>query len=267
MRLIPKWLLPLLTCLLIVGALLLPRYVSQTRDAPLFGQVHAEELDAAPLPTSEPPTLLDRMALYAGQISYTHPVLSFRGYDFLEEDLASPEQEPLIQATRESLTGADILPDWIFEEEPLEAREIARLLLWDPAAADTFQAPAVFWELGWSYSTKRHSKDLKVLLDAETSLPIYLWVFDTNLSQWQPYDTDHLRIWAERFFDLLDLDIQEVDYDTTMSEDIQLHLQYSLAGTDMVFRVIRGPTTLTIQPCLSRGESADTDGGSTAFDG
>lgn len=267
MKLIKKWLFPVLTCFLAAGAALLPQHVSQTRDVRLFGQVHAEELDAAPLPAWEPPTLPDRIALYAGQFSSAHPVLSFRDYGIFEEGPAFPEQEPLVQATRELLTGADVLPNWIFEEEPLEGRASTRLLLWDPAAADTFQEPAAFWELTWSYSSKLHSKDLKVLLDAETSLPVRLWVFDTNLSQWQPYDTDHLRTWAERFFDLLELDIQEMDYDAAISDSIQLHLQYSLAGTAMVFDVIRSPTTLTIEPSLNRWNAADTNDGSTAFDG
>lgn len=248
MKLLKKWLFPILTCLIVVGAAALPQYVSQSRDARLFGQVHAEALDADALPVVELPTLTDRMTLYADWFSPLHPVLSFRDYgDIGEEGAAFPDQEPLVQETRELLTGADVLPNWIFEEEPLEGTVASRLLLWDPAASGTFQEPAIFWELKWSYFDKFHSKDLRVYLDAETGLPIYLWVFDTNISQWLPYDTDHLRTRAERFFSLLGLDIREIDLDTTISENIQLHLRYSVAGTAMVFDVIRTPTALTIE--------------------
>lgn len=268
MKLVKKWLFPALTCLIVAGAAVLPPLVSQARDVRLLGQVHAELLDADALPAVELPTLTDRMTLYADRFSYTHPVLSFRDYGGLgEEGAAFPDQEPLVQATRELLTGSNVLPDWFFEEESPEGKVVSRLLLWDPAASDTFQEPAVFWELGWSYSNKLHSKDLMVYLDAVTGLPVYLWVFDTNISQWLPYDTDHLRTLAERFFGLLGLDIREIDYNTTISEDIQLSLRYSVAGTAMVFDVIRTPTGLTIELDQNRRNLASMDSGSVTYDG
>ena len=266
MKLVKKWLFPALTCLIVAGAAMLPPLVSQARDVRLLGQVHAELLDADALPAVELPTLTDRMALYADRFSHTHPVLSFRDYGVTEEDAAFPDQEPLVQATRELLTGADVLPNWIFEEEPLEGEVTERLLLWDPAASGTFQEPAVFWGLKWSYSNKFHGKDLTVYLDAVTGLPIYLWVFDTNISQWLPYDTDHLRTLAERFFGLLGLDIREIDYETTISEDVQLPLRYSVAGTAMVFNVIRTPTALTIELNPNWRNPAAMDG-SITYDG
>ena len=69
MKLIKKWLLPVLTCLIVAGAAVLPPYISQARDDRQFGQVHAEELDAVPLPVYEPPTLMDRIKLYAGRFN------------------------------------------------------------------------------------------------------------------------------------------------------------------------------------------------------
>lgn len=244
---IKKWLFPVLTALIVAGAAVLPPRISQLRDARQLGQVHAEALEADSLPAVSSSTLLDRIILYADQSSSTHPVLSSRVFGGWGKENPFQEQEPLLQATRELLTGAGVLPEYFFEEKPLERQVEARLLLWDPAASDTFQEPAVFWGLDWEYFTELHSRSLKVYLDAETGLPIYLCVYDTNMSQWLAYDGDRLRELAERYFGLLGLEVRQADLGWEPSV-IQMELRYDVAGSDMRFFVIRAPTTLTIEP-------------------
>lgn len=261
MKLVKKWLFPVLTCFIVVGAAVLPQQISQARDVRQFGQVHAEELAADALPTYEPPSLLDRLELYASQGYAAHPVLSFVDYGGF--DGITEEEEALMQSVQDMLTGADVLPSWIFEEEPFEKEQPTRLLLWDPAASGTFQEPAVFWRLRWERPDKAHSKSVSVNLDVESGLPVYLSVFDTNMSQWLPYEPESLRALAERYFALLGLDVQEFKPE---GSDYGMLLYYSIAESGMYFIVRRQPTFLTIEIDPNWRLGADANIGSAAFD-
>ena len=168
MKLVRKWLFPALTCLIVLGAAALPARVSQMRDARQFGQVHTEALEADGLPVAQPPTLLDRMALYAGQNDASHPVLSFRDAVYFEDS----EGRELADTAQALLTGAGVLPRWLFREEPFDQVTVGRELLWDPAEESAAQEPAQFWSVHWSYySNKYHTKSIDLVLDAETGLP------------------------------------------------------------------------------------------------
>lgn len=256
MKLVKKWLLPVLTCLIVLGAAVLPPYLSQMRDRRQFGQVHTETLDAGALPVRETLTFQDRIALYTGQYNSDHPILSFRDTSHFEDS----EGRELANVTQKLLTGAGIVPDWVFREEPFDNVTAVRVLLWDPEGS---QEPSVFWDIEWTYySSKAHQKSVETILDAETGLPISLYVGDTNLSQWQPYQEDALRATAERFVDLLGLEVREVEPGDPMY-DPSLNLRYALEGSKVCFLVSRAPTSLTIQPALDwqgTDASAATDG-------
>lgn len=243
MKLVKKWLFPALTCLIVAGAAVLPPLVSQARDVRLLGQVHAELLDAKALPAAQTPTLLDRMALYASRYSSSRTILSSEDYAVLEDS----QQKELAQSAQELLTEAKILPSWIFEEEPFDDVTASRLLLWDPAGPGSMQEPSVFWNVQWQYYTnKSHQKSVRAVLDAETGLPIGLYIHDTNMSQWLAYDTADLRALVERYADLLALEVQEVDLVGPRYVP-SVNVSYSISGSGMVFFASRAPTDLSIQ--------------------
>lgn len=260
MKLIQKWLFPVLTCFLVIGAAVLPQYVSQTRDAQQFGQVHAEALDAAPLPVYEPPSLMDRIKLYAGRYNPERPILFSHSYS------DEPAKREIAQSVQDLLIGAGVLPEWIFREEPFEHTELSRCLLWDPDG-DTLQKPIAFWEISLSYfSNKSHLKSLYVTVDTETGLPIKLHVGDTNMSQWLPYQTDDLRTLARHFFELLEMEAQEIDLQGSGYASPSLNLSYAIAGTGMNYFVSRAPVDLEIQMDDNWWSRTDADSSSIAYD-
>lgn len=243
MKLVRKWLFPALTCLIVLGAAALPARLSQMRDARQFGQVHTEALEADGLPVAQPPTLLDRMELYAGQNDASHPVLSFRDAVYFEDS----EGRELADTAQALLTGAGVLPRWLFREEPFDQVTVGRELLWDPAEESAAQEPAQFWTVHWSYySNKYHTESIELVLDAETGLPIKLFIDDTNMSQWLAYDQEALRALAERFFDLLGVGVREVEAHGPMY-DPSLNLSYAVDGTSLHFHISRAPTALVVQ--------------------
>ena len=263
MKLVKKWLFPALTCLIVAGAAALPPHLSRLRDAGQFDQVHTEALEATSLPTREAPTLVERMALYEGQYDSNHPILSFRDAAYFE-DL---EAQALAQTVQELLTGAGVLPNWLFREEPFDRVTAGRVLLWDPAAEEAVQEPTDFWTIEWSYySDKSHTKSVNVTLDAETGLPIHLYVGDTNMSQWLPYKTEDLRALAERFLGLLGVEVKEVE-PFGPQYDYSLDLSYTVTGTPLAFHVSRAPTAMSISLDVY-GKYRDTvTDSSSAYDG
>ena len=254
MKLVRRWLLPALTCLLVLGAAALPPYISQMRDAKQFGQVHAEKLDADPLPAVQASTLLDRMTLYASRIFPNRTILSSTHYSTLEDD----KESALAQSAQEVLTGSGVLPTWIFKEEPFGAMRVSRLLLWD---AEDQREPSVFWDVTWeNYASKSHQKSVQVTLDAQTGLPIHLYVHDTNMSQWMAYGTDDLRVLTQRYLDLLGLEAQEVDLVGSQFAAPSVNVSYSISGAGLYLSASRAPTDLSIQLSADQQFSLDTDG-------
>ncbi len=245
MKRIPKWLLPALTCLTAAGAAVLPAQVSRIGDAGRFGQVSIETLDAGSPSPSAPSTFLERLELYAEQYSSDDPVLSFRDRSFEDAD-GSKDAGYSAQQAQELLVGGELVPEWVFQEEPFDNVTVTRLLLWDPGAENAAQGPSAYWDVEWSYFDKAHQKHIQLALDAETGLPVRLQIHDTNLSKWMPYGSDGLRKFTERYFALLGLAVQEVvpdGFDALPG----LNLCYSVAGTSARFISTRYPTTCSIE--------------------
>lgn len=260
MKLVRRWLLPALTCLLALGAAALPPYISQMRDAKQFGQVHAEALGADPLPAVQASTLLDRMKLYASRLSSSRTILSATDYATLED----AQEAELAQSAQEVLTGSGVLPAWIFEEEPFGALRVSRLLLWD---VEDKGEPSVFWDITWeNYTNKSHQKSVHVTLDAQTGLPIHLYVHDTNMSQWMAYDVEHLRSLTQRYSDLWGLEVQEVDLAGPMYVP-SVNVSYSISGAGLYFFASRAPTDLSIQLDTSWMLRSEDGTISTGYDG
>lgn len=257
MKLLKKWLLPVLTCLIAAGAAALPPQISQAGDARQFGQPHAEELAADALPAYEPPDLADRLLLCSRRNYAAHPVLSFDDFFYFED--FPQEKDALMQSAEDMLTEAGLIPEWVFQEEPFTALDASRLLLLDPAKDSPIQEPAAFYILSWANYDKTHSKHLTVHLDAESGRPIYFSIFDTNISQWLPYERESLQALAGRFFDLLGMDARELG---TGGSEVWHGFEYALTGTEVYYTVTREPTSATIEVHRNwyrTGEPGSTD--------
>lgn len=209
MKQVKKWLFPVLTLLVAAGAAALPPYISQARDAGQFGQLHAEVLEADALPVREPPTLLERLALYARWCTPSETIPSFHS-PVVDGDLPKP-------AAREALmrlAEAKVLPYELVEESLLELMVVDMdcVLLWDPTDRMSGQEPVSIWgvsaELPYGYGS------IGMDLDAESGLPLRLSIYDPNMAQWLNYkDPDALPDLARRYFDLLGLEAQLLESD------------------------------------------------------
>lgn len=269
MKLVKKWLFPALTCLIVAGAAALPPHLSQLRDAGQFGQVHAEALEAAALPVREPPTLLDRMELFANQYSSAHPVLSSSTGTYA--DSFTKREQAL--ALREQLTKWDIVPDLFFDEytgatdEAYELCAIQRLLLWDPAGEQEIREPFRYYQFSWTDYETSHNKSLSIDVDAETGLPIQVIIWDTNIAQWFPYTREALADKADRFFQMMGwtIGVDVIPMEPPEPENKFLQLCFSVPGTNLYYWIIHGPTTFHIS--LETVGNGETDSNSAAFDG
>lgn len=261
MRLVKKWLFPVLTCLIVAGAAVLPARVSQARDARQFWPAHIEPLEADILPAYEPPSLGDRLELYTLRLSKEHPVLSFEDPLYFEQH--PQESEELMQSMEAMLIEAGVIPKWVFKDDPFTDLTITRFLLWDPAEDSSVQELAAFYILKWANNDRLHNKLLRVDVDAESGLPVYLMIFDTNMSQWLPYEAEPLQALAGRFFDLLGMDAQELG---TGGSEVWHAFEYELAGTQVPYNVTRQPTSVTIEPDLD-WYKASTSSGTDGYDG
>ncbi len=270
MKLVRKWLFPALTCLIVLGAAALPPYLSQLRDARQFDQVHTEALEADGLPVAQPPTLLDRMELFANhQYSPGDSILSSNTGTYT--DSSSKAEQAL--ALRRLLTGQGIIPEFFFEEytgstdEAFEYCGIQRLLLWDPAGEQGVREPFRYYLFAWNDYETYHSKSLSVDVDAETGLPIQVLVYDTDIAQWCPYSRDALDGAAFRFFEMMGWTVWEdvVPMEPPEPENKFFQLCFAIPDTDLYYWFTHGPTTLNIT--LNPMGDRETGSGSSAFDG
>ncbi len=268
MKLMKKWLFPVLTCLIVAGAALLPPYLSKMRDMGQFGQIHTEPLDAAALPVREGPTLLDRMALYT-KYSSGHPILASNDGSYA--DSFTKREQAL--AFRNLLVEWGIAPGFFFDEytgdsdEAYEFCAVHRLLLWDPAEDREIQAPSSYYLFAWNNYETSHNKSLSIDVDADTGLPIQIDIFDTNIAQWFPYTREALADKADRFFQMMGwtVGVDVVPMEPPEPENKFLQLCFSIPGTNLYYWITHGPTTFHIS--LKTVGAGETDSSSAAFDG
>ena len=258
MKLIRKWLFPMLTCLIVASAAALPPYVSQVRDEGQFGAVHTEAMDLGALPVREAavPDLFDRMDLYANQYSWERPVLSSNTGAF-SDGITREERALTLQRL---LIEADLIAPIFFDEyvdEPFEQCSESRLLLWDPAGEWTIQEPSCYYLFAWTSYETYHNKSLSVTVDTETGLPIDVNLFDTNLSVWCPYTKAELDRLVDRYFALMGwtigVDVEPLDYvDPKLGGWYRSN--FAVVGTDLRYSIVHGATTLDIRLESTRGD-------------
>lgn len=245
MKRMKKWLLPVLTGLIVVGAAALPAQISRARDARQFGQVHREELAVNALPDQDAPTLTDRLTLFVSQYYPEHPVLSYMAAVESEESYRTVTQRGMELLTESGIFPSSFSQD--FEKKAVQPVNVNQLLLWDPAKE---WEPALFWQISWDCSDTWHIKHLNLMIDGETGAPVRIDIRDTNLAQWLPYKTAALQDVADRYFDVMGW-AQGVDVAPMDGPADQHELAYSVTGAEFWYVLSQGPTSLTIHPELS----------------
>ncbi len=239
MRLAKKWLFPLLTCLVVLGSVALPRRISEARDAKQLGQIHTEDLAEEDLPVYEPPSLMDRLELYARWCTPSETIPSFQSPAILYDE--DPGQcENLVRQALERLAQAEVIPSH-FLSSTLTITSLNRILLWDPAVSAGRQEPMEFW----SVMADLGDGSFWMRLDGESGLPLTWSLYDPNMARWLPYkDPQALPSLAERYFALLDLEAAEVGAsgDTALWER-----HFSTADTGITYEISFNATMLNIQ--------------------
>ena len=233
MKLVKKYLFPILTCLIVAGAVVLPPYISHIRDyRQFFRQIHTSELDAEALPVWEGRDLLERLELYARWHTLSDIIPSFQiGPDNEDPENVKLAEQTLSQALNH-LARAGVIPDSLLKF-PLEHAGITRILLWDPADSMNSREPLEFWSVTADWG----DGSLWITVDSESGLPLVLNIYDPNMAQWlSDKAPDTLPNLAERFFDLLDLEAEMVETDIPL-DAAAWNLYFVIEGTEIRYWV------------------------------
>lgn len=251
MKLVKKWLFPVLTCLLVAGAALLPQGVSEARDAKQFGAVHAETMaaDRLPVQDQEPPSLTDRIDLYLRWLGLQEAIPSFR----TPASISEQEAAEMAGVVLDMLISGQVLSEQVLMDEEtgdlrrLEVTYCYYILIWDPEKGAAQQEPHAIWELSADLGSS--SGSLWMTLDAETGLPLYIQLYDPNMDQWlSPKDPGALPTAAENFFDLLGLEGDPVILSTLDNGSGIGQCVYRVKGTDFYYRFDHTGMMLNISP-------------------
>ena len=242
MKLVKKWLFPILTCLIVAGAVVLPPYISHIRDnRQFFGQIHTSELDAEALPVWEGRDLLERLELYARWHTDPSEIIPSFQAPIEAELVYSLAYIGLAEQALDHLAQADIIPAH-FLQYPLELIKMDRILLWDPTENMGSQEPVQFWKVT-AYLNKVF---LWITIDGESGLPLEMSLSDPDMARWLSYkDPDALPGLAERFFDIWELKSELVQ--TLLPLDAApWEWRFVTEGTEIQYWFSLNPTTLTI---------------------
>lgn len=239
MKLVKKWLFPILTCLIIIGAAILPPLISQVKDSQQFAQIHISELNADALPVREGRNQLERLELCARWHTNSEIIPSFQ-IPVLEVDLADTE---LAEQALNFLTQADVIPARLLLS-PMERISMDRILLWDTKDSMSSQEPVEFWRVTADFGNCH----IWMTVDSESGLPLTLSLSDPNMAQWLLYkDPDTLPNMAERYFDLLDLEAGLVETGI-LSDATPWERYFIIEGTEVRYGFVFNATQLTIGP-------------------
>lgn len=256
MKLVKKWLFPVLTCLIVVGAAVLPQRVSQARDARQFGQVHTEELEVETLPAYEPPSLLKRMELYARWSVRAETIPSFQT-SVIPYDEDSGQSENLARQALDRLAQAEVIPSKLLSSD-LAITSMDHILLWDPAVSIAHQDPVEFWAIMADFG----EGSFWARLDGESGLLLEISLYDPNMARWLTYkDPNTLPELAGRFFGLLELEYTETD---APAAEAPWERTYHVEGSDIIYWVSFNATMLNIS---LEYNGANQSGGSSGYDG
>lgn len=241
-----NWLLPVLTCLAVVGLALLPLRLSTLRDSTLVGMVHAEMLAEDSNFPAKSPELPRRLQLLA-QARELPDGLTIIGQDL--EGSALTENVQLARRELAALGKAGVLPERVV---PDNAELFAdKVYLRDQADLSS----AGFVNLG-GYD-KESGEYRSLVLDAETEFLVELELD----SVWFLKDPPDAAAVGAAFLDRLGVDYQLAEEDSGPRAAC-----FHLEGAPVLYYVTIGYSTLHISPWLDWEEAgfSQTDAGVSA---
>lgn len=242
MRRLDKYLLPILTCLVVLVAILFPRRLSQWRDEAVLNGLHTEELKTEnDLPT-QPLSLEERMlllAMYADGLEENLTVIA-------QEQEWDEETDALLRTELERLSANGVLPTGPLVES-VSGFSAQRLYLRSPEEIR-----------GASFLTiDVHSKAeklwLTIILDEETGFALALEASGLAVEKFDAVPSD---------IGILFLDRLGLEY--TLDGYAEYDAGFTLTGTDCGYIVIKGRDDLHISPwtfCGTENASAAVDSG------
>ena len=162
-----KWGLPLLTALVVLAAVLLPRQISALRDRGMLAAVHVQSLSEEDLSVREVP-LPEKLELLWRAVQYpdleifstSQPLATAPG-----EPGADQAAEAFFQAM-ESLADWGVLPDSI-DPDTLEFQGGSRAVY---VRSDGYQSVSMLYLQGVS----AHQDSFWIVVDEETGLPVWI---------------------------------------------------------------------------------------------
>lgn len=244
MKLVKKWLLPILTCLIVAGAAVLPPYLSQLRDARQLGQVHMETLEADALPAYEPPDLIDRLTLYARWSSGIETIPSFQS----REEQYAETAEGVMWDALEQMAEGGVLPGYLWEG--LELNSWSYIMLWTPESGIANQAPVTVWRINADFGDKARVGALLMNVDAESGFPLTFTIFHDDMVQWLPYEVDALQQRMDQYLALLGLGVELVKA-SGPKKNGGITLDYTITGTNIGYWAGHAVDMLSVEPVIS----------------
>lgn len=165
-----KWGLPLLTALVVLAAVLLPRQISALRDRGMLSAVHVQSLSEEDLSVREVP-LPEKLTLLWRAVQY--PDLEIFS---TSQPLASPGEPGADQAAEAFSQAMEYLADWgilpdSIDPDTLEFQGGSRAVY---VRSDGYQSVSMLYLQGAS----AHRDSFWVVADEETGLPVWI---DCNL--------------------------------------------------------------------------------------
>lgn len=245
MRRLDRWLLPILTCLVVLVAILLPQRLSRWRDEAVLNGPHTEELKTEnELPTQS--LALEERILLLAQYNDTPEAMTV----IVQELELQGEAEELIQAELERLYAGGILDS--------EAMPESLAPFWGNRVY--LRAPEEIW--GASFLTmegylKEDGTYLSLVVDEESGTALWLEVFTPGIKKWVGEPVEVGRFFLDR------MGVENICtgygmYDAT----------FDLPGADCHYE-ISSADALTVIPYAGYigygyGEVADTDSNAAA---
>jgi len=242
MRRLDRYLLPILTCLVVLVAILFPRRLSQWRDEAVLDGPHTEELKTEnDLPT-QPLGLEERvllLAMYAEGLEEDLTVIA-------QEREWDEETDALLRTELERLSADSVLPTGPLAEN-ISGFSAQRLYLRSPEEI----RGASFLTI--DVRSKAEGLWLSVVLDEETGYALALEVAGLAIEKFDAVPSDI----GIQFLDRLGLEY-------TLDGYAEYDAGFTLTGTDCGYIVIKGRDDLHISPWTFYGienASAAADSG------
>lgn len=199
MKNLKKWLLPALTLLVVLGAVLLPPWAAQVKDAQLLGRVHTEEM-AGSL-SFQAASLTDRLGLLArwsagGEVASLTQELADDEIELHTQQPVAPgpapsggqtsdDMEDLVYMLLEARVRAALdrlAPEGTFLRDVLpqglEGVTAQRLLLWEPSGG----LAASFLQVQWEPAQTGRAWSLSLTLDEENDLILSLTLKNPHMA-------------------------------------------------------------------------------------